>query len=549
MNSMSETTSSRTEHFVQALNQITEGVIIVLADYVAPKGPRVVFANRAAAEMSGYPLEMLSRKYLGDFYDPEQLRHLLDRLPSVAKQDRVFQMERDLVKNGGDRERLRWTICAAPGSSDGRHQCFVLTLRPLAQPAAPAAQPQEAPPAQVDRHHAPARGVQPEPREMPDESALEARSRVESLAELASGIAHDFKNHLQSVVSSLSVLRMRTLESSRERKLIDDSLDASNAAQELAQQILDFTKGRNPERKVVNLGTLAKNAGRLGTVGKQTKFDLIVDEGLWGVEVETGQINQVLHNLITNGVQAMEGRGHIQMAVKNFFVKEESSVGLEVGPYVMVSIRDHGCGIPQESLRRIFQPFFTTKPTGSGVGLALCRAIVQRHGGTITVQSKVKVGTLFSVYLPACQFENPATPPAPASNEGSAPVSRGRGKVLVVDDDERVLESSRQMLEALGYEAVLALDGQRAIETYRKHLNTGSPVRAVLLDMTLRGGLSGDDVCQRIRQTDGDARLIATSGWFDDDAGENLRRDGYRAVLAKPYPVERLSKVLSTALH
>ena len=265
--------------------------------------------------------------------------------------------------------------------------------------------------------------------------------------------------------------------------------------------------------------------------------------------METGQINQVLHNLITNAVQAMDGRGHIQMMVKNALIQDSATLGLPPGPYVMVSIRDHGCGIPPETLRRIFQPFFTTKPTGSGVGLALCRAIIQRHGGTITVQSKVGVGTLFCVYFPACQFENPALPePELTNTPGKSEISRGRGKILVVDDDERVLESSKQMLEALGYEAILALDGQKAIETYRKHLNAGTPVRAVLLDMTLRGGLSGDDVCQHIRQTHQDARLIATSGWFDDDAGETLRRDGYRAVLAKPYPVERLSKVLNTAL-
>ncbi|HRX53094.1 MAG TPA: ATP-binding protein [Verrucomicrobiales bacterium] len=550
MNSINEASPSRTEQYVHALNQISDGVIIVLADYVAPKGPRVVFANRAAAEMIGYSLEQMSRKYLGDFYDPQQLRHLIDRLPAVAKQDRVFQMEREVVKSDGQHEPLRWTICASPGSVDARMHCFVMTMRPLVQPTSEAEKPAAQPLQGSQGHHMPGKSLaSPAPREATDEASLEARSRVESLAELASGIAHDFKNHLQSVVSSLSVLRMRTLENSRERKLIDDSLDASTAAQELAQQILDFTKGRTPERKVVNLGTVAKNSGRLGTVGKQTRFDLVVDEGLWGAEVETGQINQVLHNLITNAVQAMDGRGHIQMMVKNALIQDSATLGLPPGPYVMVSIRDHGCGIPPETLRRIFQPFFTTKPTGSGVGLALCRAIIQRHGGTITVQSKVGVGTLFCVYFPACQFENPALPePELTNTPGKSEISRGRGKILVVDDDERVLESSKQMLEALGYEAILALDGQKAIETYRKHLNAGTPVRAVLLDMTLRGGLSGDDVCQHIRQTHQDARLIATSGWFDDDAGETLRRDGYRAVLAKPYPVERLSKVLNTAL-
>ena len=188
MNSINEASPSRTEQYVHALNQISDGVIIVLADYVAPKGPRVVFANRAAAEMIGYSLEQMSRKYLGDFYDPQQLRHLIDRLPAVAKQDRVFQMEREVVKSDGQHEPLRWTICASPGSVDARMHCFVMTMRPLVQPTSEAEKPAAQPLQGSQGHHMPGKSLaSPDPREATDEASLEARSRVESLAELASG--------------------------------------------------------------------------------------------------------------------------------------------------------------------------------------------------------------------------------------------------------------------------------------------------------------------------------------------------------------------------
>jgi CheY-like chemotaxis protein len=341
------------------------------------------------------------------------------------------------------------------------------------------------------------------------------------------------------------------------RQRIDDSLEACKNAQSLAQQILDFTKGRTPLVQVVRPGKLLRKVSKLAMMGSLVRSELSIPEGIWGVEADERQLRQVLSNLLINACQAMPDGGVVQTGVENVELGESEVGELPAGRYVLTTVRDRGNGIPEENLKKIFDPYFTTKKTGSGIGLATCLAIAHRHGGTITVESSLNAGTEFKVYLPACGAEREAASMRQEEDQSTGNRSRnrkqqviaGQGCVLVVDDQDAVRQSAQRLLEKLGYRTIAAADGQQAIELYRQHARTAEPVSAVLLDMTLPGGLDGEEVKDEIRRMDGSARVIATSGWFDDGAENQLLNQGYVGVLPKPYAVEELSQTMHEALR
>lgn len=544
-------------HFRHAIEQVGDGILIIEPSSRHPHGPKIVFANRAAAEITGYQRDALIEQPIGLIYEPESLNHLVSRLPRVAQAGKVFEMEKEVVTRSGDRLPCHWTVSAVR-DNHGRPVNYTFTLRTAAQQAKLLAE--KAVP-QAERKAAEA---QPDPS---IEEGLE-KSRVESLALLAGGIAHDFNNVLQTIISNLSLAKLDTAVDSSARRYVDDAMEATQDAQSLAQQILDFTKGREPLIQVVNLGDVVRGVAKLSTMGSQVRCDITSPEGLWGVEVDLRQIRQVIHNLMVNACQAMPNGGVVSAFVENFQIPENSTLRLPAGPYVVVRIRDRGCGIPADKQAKIFEPYFTTKKNGTGIGLATCRAIVNRHRGDIALVSKLHVGTEFRVFLPACQiFEEADSEPevvkprressatrmrgvsrsAPVPS-GSRNGSGGLGRILVVDDQDNVREAAERLLERLGYDTISAASGQEAVGLYRQHSRSGDPINAVLLDMTLPGGLSGDEVMTELRKMDGAARVIATSGYFDDDAEDTFRRDGYVGILPKPYAVERLSEKLTEAM-
>ncbi|MFK5922088.1 MAG: ATP-binding protein [Verrucomicrobiota bacterium] len=534
------------------MKQIGEGVLIVDAGFSGNVlGPRIIYANRAAGMLTGYHPAELTGQLLGVVYDPDNLAHLLTRLQAVMKAGRTFEMEKDVVAKDGERELFRWTVCGLSDDS-GQPLSFVLTLRPvpvvsvesvaLESIAAELPISSEADEEEARRNDA----------EQVLEESLE-QSRVESLAMLAGGIAHDFNNELTAITSNLSLTRLETQEGTEIRQRIDDSLEACDNAQSLAQQILDFTKGRTPLVKVVRPGKLLQKVVKLVMMGSLVRSELNIPEGIWGVEADERQLRQVMSNLMINACQAMPDGGVVQANIGNVELGEEGVAGLAAGRYVLTTVRDRGCGIAEENLEKIFEPYFTTKKTGTGIGLATCLAIVQRHGGTITVESSLNAGTEFKVYLPACCAEKERASGVESTagrEEGrKEQVISGQGCVLVVDDQDAVRQSAQRLLEKLGYRTIAAADGQEAIDLYRQHARTAEPVSAVLLDMTLPGGLDGEEVKDEIRRMDGSARVIATSGWFDDGAENQLLNQGYVGVLPKPYAVEELSQTMHEALR
>ncbi len=509
-------------HYLRtAINQVEDAVVIIGSTPLEVPGPRIYFANQAALDLTGLAEQELVGATIGSLYEPGRVGELIAKLPLVAEKRRTFQTEKLLqLKNGSI--ACRWTISSLV-DLDGSPLHFVLTFRPVKDQAQSGSTTASQPDGGVE--------------------AFVERSRLEALAMATAGVAHDFNNVLTTIQANLSLARLATSAMDRARKPIEEASFAAESAKALSKQLLTFAKGGVPTRKQVDLGQLARRAVRLALVGSNVKCDLSISNDLWGAEVEETQILQVLHNLLTNARQAMPKGGVVRVLCENVLVHEESGLNLESGPYVSIAVRDRGCGIAEENLPRVFEPFFTTKSTGTGMGLATCLLVTNRHKGTITVTSKLNVGTEFKVYLPASGLR-------PQSQETFDPgeVVAGDGTVLVVDDQDGVRHVAVSILQALGYDVVSALSGEEALQMYAMRMHMGKPISAVLMDMTLPGGMSGDETVQEIRRLDPSVRPVATSGYFEDGATEQLMGRGYVGVLPKPYTAEKLSKVMAAAL-
>jgi CheY-like chemotaxis protein len=259
------------------------------------------------------------------------------------------------------------------------------------------------------------------------------------------------------------------------------------------------------------------------------------------VEADEGQVSQVLNNLIINAAHAMHDGGTVQVYCGNVFVAQDD-LSLTKGKYILISIMDHGLGISKEHLSKIFDPYFTTKQKGSGLGLSTSYSIVKNHGGHITVESDKGIGTTFQVYLPASGNGKPL----PRSEEER--VVEGKGKILVMDDEETVRDVARNMLECLGYSVTLAKEGTEAIAIYQMAMASGEPFDSVLMDLTIPGGMGGMEAVKRISEIDSKVKAIVCSGYSNDTIMANYRTFGFCGVIPKPYSLEQLSGTISDVL-
>ncbi|MEM7015331.1 MAG: ATP-binding protein, partial [Verrucomicrobiota bacterium] len=481
---------------------------------LSSEGPKVFFANRRAAEITGFSDTELVGQPIGKIYDPTKLGELLGKLPAVAEKNRTFQTEKLILRKDGETVPGKWTISCAK-DADGRPLNYTLTFR-------------EAP---IVEHVA------------ADEPSIQEKSRLESLALLTGGVAHDFNNFLTTIIGSLSLAKLGTSVRDSIRQHIEDAATAAESAEALTKSLLGFAKGGNSCRRELDLGRLVKKSARLAMMGSNVKCDYSIGASIWAVEADDTQILQVFHNLVVNACQSMPNGGVITVSCDNETIDNDTNLDLRPGAYVKVSVRDRGCGIPEEDLDRIFDAYYTTKDDGTGLGLATCFMNVQRHSGTMSVRSKIDVGTEFSVYLPASGKLTSAVEVAPPDE-----VFEGDGAILVVDDEKGVRHVAVEILKRLGYDAIEAIDGEEALQLYQTRMHSERPVAAILMDMTLPGGKNGHETMAEIRQIDPNARTIATSGSFEGADTDDLLQRGYVGVLPKPYSVEELSAALHSAL-
>lgn len=377
------------------------------------------------------------------------------------------------------------------------------------------------------------------------EEELVKAQKLESLGVLAGGIAHDFNNLLTAIVGNVSLAKTHSKGQDNILKRLGEAERASLRAKDLTHQLLTFSKGGAPVKKTSSIPDLLRDSIWFALSGSNVRCDLSIPGDLWSVEVDEGQISQVIHNLIINANEAMPHGGVIKVYAHNFSAGVEQKLGpaLTGRRYVRLSVEDQGVGIPQENIGKVFDPYFTTKQKGSGLGLASCYSILKNHGGFVTVNSEVGNGTVFHVYLPAAS--NAKSIPKQIS-EG--PIA-GKGSVLVMDDEEILRNFVAELLNYLGYEVQLACDGLETIELYGKAKEVGRPFDCVLMDLTIPGAMGGKEAIQKLLEIDPNVTAIVSSGYSDDPVMADYERHGFRGVVAKPYDAAQLSEVLHKVLE
>jgi PAS domain S-box-containing protein len=367
--------------------------------------------------------------------------------------------------------------------------------------------------------------------------------RLESLGVLAGGLAHDFNNILMGVVGNLSLAQsMIGLDDAGLSARLSSAAAACSRARGVTNQLLTFAKGGAPVKTTTSIHELVTECTRFALSGSPVapRFDIASD--LWEVEVDTVQVGQVIQNLVLNGMQAMPRGGIMDVSVHNVDLDAESvppQTAIAPGKYVCLTVHDSGTGIPADVLGRIFDPYFSTKEKGSGLGLAISYSIIRAHNGGITVESEPGVGSRFSVYLPASSTRVEST------SAVSAEVAVNlHGRVLIMDDEDMVAEVAQEMLENIGYTATLTASGQEAIDAFKSAENGSEPFDAVILDLTVPGGMGGAEAVAHIKKIRADVPVLVMSGYADDSVLARYRDYGFDGVLPKPFMIPELRRVL-----
>ncbi len=376
-----------------------------------------------------------------------------------------------------------------------------------------------------------------------DEERLRTQ-KLESLGVLAGGIAHDFNNLLTGILGNLSLARADLPETGGVAQQLAETEKATLRARELTQQLLTFAKDGAPIKTETALAGLIQEAAGFAVRGTKAVCEYDCAEDLWLTEVDTGQLGQVLQNLVINAVHAMPEGGTIRLAARNITVNP-GDLPLRPGTCVLITVQDHGQGIPPKHLAKIFDPYFTTKQSGSGLGLAVVYSIITNHAGHITVESELGKGTTFSIYLPSTGKRPLAEKPA----EARASLAKGQGKILVMDDEELIRNVSTAMLKQLGYEPHTADNGEEAITLYLQAQKEGHPFDLVIMDLTVPGGMGGKETIARLRQLDPQVKALVSSGYADDPIMANFSEYGFCGVAPKPFGLQDLSKLLQMILN
>jgi PAS domain S-box-containing protein len=367
-------------------------------------------------------------------------------------------------------------------------------------------------------------------------------SKLESIGILAGGIAHDFNNILAAIMGNASLAKLSFDNQDELSEILKEIEKASIRATKLTQQLLTFAKGGAPVKEVIELSELLNETARFSLRGSNVQCHFSIAPDLWPVDVDKGQINQVINNLVINAKQAMPGGGAVSIKAKNVSINSTNNIPLSEGKYIRVSVSDKGAGIPPNQLDKIFDPYYTTKQMGSGLGLATVYSIINRHHGHIDVISEVGTGTTFSLYLKASlkQVE------IEENREDIQEIVTG--KILVMDDDEMLRRSIGSNLEDFGNEVAEASDGNEAIMLYKKALKAGKPFDVVIMDLTIPGGMGGKEATQKLLKIDPGVKAIVSSGYSNDQIISNYTGHGFCGFISKPYKIEDLRNVINRVM-
>ena len=376
-----------------------------------------------------------------------------------------------------------------------------------------------------------------------DEAERRKAETLEQLGLLAGGIAHDFNNLLTAIIGNISLATLLLPPNDEMMDRLDDAKNASLRARDLAQQLLTFARGGAPIKKAASIPDLIEETVSFSLRGSQSRSVVEIAPDLWSAEFDPGQISQVIANLVVNAEQAMPDGGTLHVDCDNFHCTPETVLSipdLAPGDYIRIRVRDEGVGIPEKCLKQIFDPYFTTKPKGNGLGLATTYSIVKNHGGLITVKSEQHCGSTFTVYLSAARVETAPVEPVATANE---PI-HGSGRVLIVDDEEAIRALVEFTLSRFGYEVAGAETASQGIELYREALTCGRRFDLVILDLTLPGGMGGKEALKKLIEIDPMVTAIVSSGYAMDATMSRYEDFGFRGVIAKPYEAAELGRTV-----
>ncbi len=504
--------AAESERLQVTLQSIADGVIAADID------GRVVLVNRVAEQLTGWSEQEAVGRPVSEIFRVVSMgtgREILDPVARILEQERPELVRGDLILRARDGSETLVTESCAP-LTDNRKQVIgaVLVFSDVS-----------------------------EQRKMEEE--LAKAKKLESVGVLAGGIAHDFNNLLTAILGNLSLARITSRQSDPHYRHIADAEQASLRARDLTKQLLTFSRGGAPVCQTVDLSSVIRESAGFVLRGSRIQATFEIASDLWLTRADVGQVGQVIDNLVINAMQAMPEGGRLRIGAVNYEVTGESSLPLTPGNYIQISVEDHGVGIRPDHLDKIFDPYFTTKEAGNGLGLAICYAIISKHGGHITVDSVVGSGTVFYVYLPACtegeRYGGEATPP---------PVTPGTaaGRILVMDDEEMVRGVACAMLDTMGYEVESVADGRQAVQVYREAMERGQLFDAVIMDLTIPGGMGGRETLEELRRLDPGVRAVVSSGYSSHRIMADYQEYGFHGVVVKPYRMGELSRVLREVL-
>ena len=370
------------------------------------------------------------------------------------------------------------------------------------------------------------------------EEVLKAR-KLESVGILAGGIAHDFNNILAAILGNINLALAETPLQGPIHTLLSEAESASLRAKDLTQQLLTFSKGGEPVRKTAAITEIIIDSSSFVLRGSNVRCDTWFSPDLLPVDIDSGQISQVIQNIIINAAHAMPQGGVIDIRCENLLDHQPRPSSLREDEYIAVTIKDHGTGISRDIIDKIFDPYFSTKKTGNGLGLAICHSIIKQHGGDISVASEPENGTFFSIFLPASANEIPALP----DQKAVKPIQR-HGKIMVMDDDEMIRTMTGAMLTHMGFNSEFAVNGEEAIDLYKKARSAGNQFDLIIMDLTIPGGMGGEDTVKEILVLNPEAKVLVASGYSYDPIMAKYADYGFCGAIVKPYQMQDLSSAI-----
>ncbi len=524
--------SGRVEHIVLTYSDITDKIRSMesleaserrfrdlfenandLIQAVTPEG-EILYVNNQWLRTLGYSEDEIRKMSLIDFISPPARRDYIRAMEKLRQGAEFVRIETSFVKKSGGTVDLDGNITMAISSSQPTYF----------------------------------RGIF---RDVTSQKVLEAEfnkaQRLESVGLLAGGIAHDFNNLLTGILGNISLARLYEKEGLPIESKLTEAERAAVRAQGLTQQLLAFSRGGSPVKRPMKLEPVVREAVAFASSGSNCSYIVDMAPDLWTITADSGQIDQIIQNIVLNAVQAMPNGGKIYVSGKNIGLEEADVLPptLGAGSYIEISIADEGAGISPENIDRVFDPYFTTKTGGIGLGLSTVYSVAKGHGGAVKVESSLGHGAVFRIFLPA----DPGKAQEVEQMASAREYQRGQGNILVMDDDEIVLSLVADLLGHLGYTASQAKNGEEAIEMYTAAMRRGKPFDAVILDLTIRGGMGGKEAVREIRKIDPGVKAIVSSGYSQDPVMASFAEHGFSAVVAKPYRGEMLASTLKSLLN